>query len=540
MITHRSRGFVYPDYVSPLPADEFLKGVQYKQKMFDEGVALVNSQLDAYREIRNSLLKEQDKKYFDQEATKLVNALNKTAGLDFSVKGNVTAALNTGKQLINDPYIKAAAESSATYKKMMEEYSKLDASKKSNVNDFFFFNEIKNWQNDGKVGSKLNYNPYTIYTDEHVKLWGELSKTLKPEEVEYPEFDQRTGQWIMKKSFSGVSAERFRNAYLNGLSAQAKNQLDMEARYRVMNSDKDALVKSYYQNHQSILTDIDARMAKNEADKNELTKKYGPNSPEVMRVNESINQLNLTRQYYNEQSSKPADQISDNDLVGFVKDNLIKDAAGSFAYQNTKTELEANPYALDRARMANNITEAQAKARIDIAKEQELDRLGLSSRRASAEETLAPGAYIPTAAYEKQPGVLSLVDWYGQVESLAQGKQNQTAIQRFAGDSTIEQTLARAEQENSWDPVDSRMIRETFSSPEIAEQYFWKLKGLKNMLVNGTTKPVNSSGTSLEITPSTILSVKEITGQVRDIPYSAFLKKPGSYLAAIQEIKIKE
>jgi len=540
MITHRSRGFVYPDYVSPLPADEFLKGVQYKQKMFDEGVALVNSQLDAYREIRNSLLKEQDKKYFDQEATKLVNALNKTAGLDFSVKGNVTAALNTGKQLINDPYIKAAAESSATYKKMMEEYSKLDASKKSNVNDFFFFNEIKNWQNDGKVGSKLNYNPYTIYTDEHVKLWGELSKTLKPEEVEYPEFDQRTGQWIMKKSFSGVSAERFRNAYLNGLSAQGKNQLDMEARYRVMNSDKDALVKSYYQNHQSILTDIDARMAKNEADKNELIKKYGPNSPEVMRVNESINQLNLTRQYYNEQSSKPADQISDNDLVGFVKDNLIKDAAGSFAYQNTKTELEANPYALDRARMANNITEAQAKARIDIAKEQELDRLGLSSRRASAEETLAPGAYIPTAAYEKQPGVLSLVDWYGQVESLAQGKQNQTAIQRFAGDSTIEQTLARAEQENSWDPVDSRMIRETFSSPEIAEQYFWKLKGLKNMLVNGTTKPVNSSGTSLEITPSTILSVKEITGQVRDIPYSAFLKKPGSYLAAIQEIKIKE
>lgn len=540
MITHRSRGFVYPDYVSPLPADEFLKGVQYKQKMFDEGVALVNSQLDTYREIRNSLLKEQDKKYFDQEATKLVNALNKTAGLDFSVKGNVTAALNTGKQLINDPYIKAAAESSATYKKMMEEYSKLDASKKSNVNDFFFFNEIKNWQNDGKVGSKLNYNPYTIYTDEHVKLWGELSKTLKPEEVEYPEFDQRTGQWIMKKSFSGVSAERFRNAYLNGLSAQAKNQLDMEARYRVMNSDKDALVKSYYQNHQSILTDIDARMAKNEADKNELIKKYGPNSPEVMRVNESINQLNLTRQYYNEQSSKPADQISDNDLVGFVKDNLIKDAAGSFAYQNTKTELEANPYALDRARMANNITEAQAKARIDIAKEQELDRLGLSSRRASAEETLAPGAYIPTAAYEKQPGVLSLVDWYGQVESLAQGKQNQTAIQRFAGDSTIEQTLARAEQENSWDPVDSRMIRETFSSPEIAEQYFWKLKGLKNMLVNGTTKPVNSSGTSLEITPSTILSVKEITGQVRDIPYSAFLKKPGSYLAAIQEIKIKE
>ena len=539
MITHRSKGFVYPDYVSPLPADEFLKGVQYKQKMFDEGVSLVNSQLDTYREIRNSLLKDQDKKYFDQEATKLVNALNKTAGLDFSVKGNVTAALNTGKQLINDQYIKSAAESSATYKKMMEEYSKLDASKKSNVNDFFFFNEIKNWQNDGKVGSKLNYNPYTVYTDEHVKLWGELSKTLKPEEVEYPEFDERSGQWIMKKSFSGVSAERFRNAYLNGLSAQGKNQLDMEARYRVMNSDKDALVKSFYQNHQTILTDIGARIAKNEADKNELTKRYGPNSPEVMRVNESINQLNLTRQYYNEQTSKSPDQISDNDLASFIKDSIIKDASGSFAYENKKTELEANPYALDRAKMANNITEAQAKARIDIAKEQELDRLGLSARKASGEESLAPGAYMPTAAYDKQPGVQSFVDWYGQVESLAQGKQNQTAIQRFAGDNTIEQTLERASQENSWNPVDRRMINETFSSPQIAEQFFYKLMGIRNIL-NGTSKAKNSSGTAVDLNPSTILSVKEITGQVRDIPYSAFLKKPGSYLAAIQEIKIKE
>ena len=375
MITHRSKGFVYPDYVSPLPADEFLKGVQYKQKMFDEGVALVNSQLDTYRDVRNSLLKDQDKKYFDQEATKLVNALNKTAGLDFSIKGNVTAALNTGKQLVNDQYIKSAAESSATYKKMLEEYGKLDASKKSNVNDFFFFNEIKNWQNDGKVGSKLNYNPYTVYTDEHVKLWNELSKTLKPEEVEYPEMTPG-GDWIMKKSFSGVSAERFRKAYMTGLSAQGKNQLDMEARYRVMNGDKDGLVKSYYQNHETILTDIDNKMAKNEADKNELIKKYGPKSPEVMRINQANNDLNLSRQYYNEQMSKPYDQISDNDLVGFIKDNMINDASGAFAYQNKKEELQQNPYAVDRAQMMNNIAEAQAKA---DAKSAIATRLGLTA-----------------------------------------------------------------------------------------------------------------------------------------------------------------
>jgi hypothetical protein len=541
MITHRSKGFVYPDYVSPLPADEFLKGVQYKQKMFDEGVALVNSQLDTYRDVRNSLLKDQDKKYFDQEATKLVNALNKTAGLDFSIKGNVTAALNTGKQLVNDQYIKSAAESSATYKKMLEEYGKLDASKKSNVNDFFFFNEIKNWQNDGKVGSKLNYNPYTVYTDEHVKLWNELSKTLKPEEVEYPEMTPG-GDWIMKKSFSGVSAERFRKAYMTGLSAQGKNQLDMEARYRVMNSDKDGLVKSYYQNHETILTDINNKMAKNEADKNELIKKYGPKSPEVMRINQANNDLNLSRQYYNEQMSKPYDQISDNDLVGFIKDNMINDASGAFAYQNKKEELQQNPYAVDRAQMMNNIAEAQAKARIDIAKEMELDRLGLSARKAAkagAEETLPPGTYVPDASYEKQPGIQSFIDWYGQSSTLAEGEQNSLAIQRFAGDKTIQQTLDRADDENNWpNPVDRRTINETFTSPEMAEQFFWKLKGIVKV-IKGKTILKDSSGNDIVVGDSTIVSIRDQNGNVQDMPMKAFLSKPGKALAGMLDIKIK-
>jgi hypothetical protein len=308
-----------------------------------------------------------------------------------------------------------------------------------------------------------------------------------------------------------------------------------------MNGDKDGLVKSYYQNHETILTDIDNKIAKNEADKNELIKKYGPKSPEVMRINQANNDLNLSRQYYNEQMSKPYDQISDNDLVGFIKDNMINDASGAFAYQNKKEELQQNPYAVDRAQMMNNIAEAQAKARIDIAKEMELDRLGLSARKAKdgTEEALAPGAYMPTASYEKQPGVQSFVDWYGQVESLAQGKQNQTAIQRFAGDKTIEQTLDRAADEGNWNPLDRRLINETFSSPQIAEQYFWKLKGIRNIL-NGSSKAKNSAGTDVDLNPSTILSIKEVTGQVRDIPYSAFLKKPGTYLAAIQDIKIKE
>jgi hypothetical protein len=350
------------------------------------------------------------------------------------------------------------------------------------------------------------------------------------------------GDWIMKKSFSGVSAERFRKAYMTGLSAQGKNQLDMEARYRVMNSDKDGLVKSYYQNHETILTDINNKMAKNEADKNELIKKYGPKSPEVMRINQANNDLNLSRQYYNEQMSKPYDQISDNDLVGFIKDNMINDASGAFAYQNKKEELQQNPYAVDRAQMMNNIAEAQAKARIDIAKEMELDRLGLSARKAAkagAEETLPPGTYVPDASYEKQPGIQSFIDWYGQSSTLAEGEQNSLAIQRFAGDKTIQQTLDRADDENNWpNPVDRRTINETFTSPEMAEQFFWKLKGIVKV-IKGKTILKDSSGNDIVVGDSTIVSIRDQNGNVQDMPMKAFLSKPGKALAGMLDIKIK-
>ena len=92
MISHRSRRVRLPDYVDPLPPEDFLKGIQYRQQSYDEGIALVQKQLDNYRTIRDSLAKPQDKEYFDQEALKLVKAINSKAGLDFSVKSNVLSS----------------------------------------------------------------------------------------------------------------------------------------------------------------------------------------------------------------------------------------------------------------------------------------------------------------------------------------------------------------------------------------------------------------------------------------------------------------
>jgi hypothetical protein len=368
MISHRSKQFVYPDYISPLPADEFLKAATYKQKMYDEGVTLVNKQLDAYQSIRDSLDKEQDRKYFDQEASKFVNALNKNSSLDLSVKSNLQATLQSGNQLVHDPYIKQAAESSAVRKKMIEEQSKLDPSKRSQINDYFFNKEIENWYNDGKVGSKLAYNPYTVYTDEHIKLWSTLVDKMKPDTTE--EYIQdKSGAWITKVTYTGKSAEKLQGAYQDGLSPQAQNQLRMEAQYQLETGDKDKLSQDYTQYNQIAVQQLGTEIAKAETSRGEYVKKYGENSPEASKLTNDIYQLKLKQSIYEENANKAPEN---GDLVSYLINDKILTGSNEWAYQQAKKDTIANPYVVDREKMKNNIIEAEAKAQIN-------DKYGLNA-----------------------------------------------------------------------------------------------------------------------------------------------------------------
>ena len=365
MISHRSRRVPLPEYVSPLPADIFLKGIQYRQAQYDEGRALVQTQLDNYRKIKDSLKKPQDKEYFDQEALKLVRAINSKAGLDFSIKSNVQSVLSAGKQLINDPIIKQAAESTATYNKMMEEYSKLDGSKKSPVNDYFFFKELKSWMDDGKYGSKLNYNPYTVYTDEHIKLRTDLVSKLKPTITESYE-PTPDGKFIMKYKYSGVSAERFKRAYLAGLSEQAKNQLNMEAMYQLETGDKSKYAQSYTDYLTSVVSELDTKLSSLDADKQQKIKKYGEGAPELVNINSQIADLSMKKKFYSERLNRPSNEISDNELAMFIQDQLITDASEGFAYQQVSKDLKENPYTLDDYRTRNDLALHKLKTKFNI------------------------------------------------------------------------------------------------------------------------------------------------------------------------------
>lgn len=515
MISHRSKPFVYPDYISPLPADEFLKGVMYKQKMYDEGVSLVNKQLDAFQSIRDSLAKEQDRKYFDQEATKLVNALNKNASLDLSVKSNLQSVLQSGNQLVRDPYIKQAAESSAAYKKGMEELSKLDPSKRSAVNDYFFNKDMQSWLNDGKVGSKLAYNPYTIYTDEHKKLWSEIVDKMKPDTTESLVFDGSSGQWITKTTYSGKSAEKLRGAYMAGLSAQGQNQLRMEAQYQLETGDKNALTQDYIKYNQLVAQDLGTKIASKEEDKGTASKKYGESSPEVLALTNQIKELKMQQSVYEENAGKTPDQLTDADLTGHLINQKIIDPSNDWAYEQVKRDVTANPYVVDHEKMINNIREHEEKIKTNL-------RYGLDA------DGKVPNAGMPLGYAEMPASQLSSTESLitnnkllaNIATNLAGTFENNPSllagINAFISNGpgqdlkTVKEVLKRAMVAPTWAPQDRKKIMEEMSgSPELYK-LMAQNPGMKGELIKVSDK-------NMKLAKTWFNTLKKIGGSVFDV-----------------------
>ena len=216
--------FVYPDYIESLPADDLIKLAVKKQEMFDEGRSKVQQSIDAYGKIRNSLVRDVDKEYFDKNMNNLVKAINQNAGLDFSVKGNVDSVLNIGRPLENDATLLGAVDSAKTYNTMMEEYKKLDPKLKSPVNDYFYFKDIAAWKNNGDVGTKLNYQSYKPYQEGTGKKWGEAFSKIKPNIETQFEFTP-DGRRIQKTVVSSVDQGRVRDAYMSMLTPAEMEQL---------------------------------------------------------------------------------------------------------------------------------------------------------------------------------------------------------------------------------------------------------------------------------------------------------------------------
>ena len=370
--------FVYPDYISPLPADDLIKFASKKQEMYNEGEAKIQQTIDSYQKVKNQLVRDADKAYFDKSMSGLVKAINSSAGLDFSNKSNVQAVLNIGKPFENDPTLIKSITSSANYNKMMEDYKKLDAKSKSPSNDHMYFKGINSWMQDPNVGASLGYNQYKPYADGVVKKWGELEKDLKPN-IETVYEQSPDGRWITKQKISGVDQERFMKAYMSSLTPQEQEQLQIDAAYSLDLQGKDNVFANWQQSQQSNLNAYSSQLEELEGKKKIAVSKLGENDPTTLKLDAEIKKARMYRDATATRASKTPESISDSELISHLIDSQVFDAAEGYAYKQVESDLNENKYTLEAYKSSLNMSEYQAKAQIDIQKAAMMDQMGLST-----------------------------------------------------------------------------------------------------------------------------------------------------------------
>ena len=496
--------FEYPDYISPFPADELIKLAVKKQEMYDEGRSLVQKQIDTYSQIRGELVKDQDKEYFDKSMASLVKSINSSAGLDFSNKANVQAVLNVGKPFERDSNLINAVQSSKNYSKMMEEYKKLDPKFKSPSNDHAYFKGIKSWMDDPNVGASLGYSQYKPYADGVVKKWGELEKELKPD-IQTVYEQSPDGRWITKQKISGVDQDRFMKAYMSSLTPQEQEQLRLDAEYSLELKGKDNVFSAWQQSQQSNLDAYNKQLNDLEAKRTTADSKLGENDPTTMRLDAEIKKARMFRDATATKASKTPDTIDQSELLSYLIDSQVFDAAEGYAYQQVESDLNENKYTLEAYKSSLNIGEYQAKAQIDIQKAAVMDQMGLStsSDGSTSKKSSLVGFNV---AKEKDLSNMEVIQDFSELTSLSPeenaklnngitnlggyklSEDGKSIVPNYSIDkngvrknkSTVQDVLNLANAENSIDVPSTTTLTRLLGNNR--ENYLYKLKGILDNL----------------------------------------------------------
>ena len=374
--------FEYPDYISPLPADDLLKFAEKKQQMYDEGVSKIQQSLDTYNNLRSSILTDVEKEYFDKSMGNLVKSISNSAGLDFSNKANVQAVLSVGKPLERDNNILTAISNGKEVSRRQEEISKMKPEARSAANDSDYFQDVQDYMKSGKLGYKLGTKEYTPFVDVSAKIQ-DMMKGAK--ENGYLE-EYSDGQYIRTVSVKGLSEQEIAAKVRATLGAKEQNQIRIDAMYDVKQRGTEAAhadVVNYYSAMDAStqaglnLSSQKVREAQSAFDRSGTTSakkvlEQAKQQYEQFRVQSDIVKDNL-------------DKISDinnfnpNQYVAIYQDKFISQQANAYAYRQEERKMQADPYG----------TQAQA-----FRNAREMAFLNADLERKTAEATIPKGSKI--------------------------------------------------------------------------------------------------------------------------------------------------
>lgn len=346
-ISHRHQPNIYPEYISPLPADELIKVGIMKQDLYSKGVEKVQSQIDTLDQYGFSLVKDVDKQYFSQEMDKFLKAVNDgSAKTDFSNINNLRNLLSIGKPLENNPLILNAIESSKELQRRQEILKSMKPELRSAANDDYFMEDAENWYNDGQVGSKLaSGKAYIPYTDINAKI-AEKLKILKPDVEKY--LSSRGGGLLDIVTIERLTDKKIAEAVQSDLDEKERMQLRLDAKYSLKTMGPENIQAIALKDFQERLDQANKGLVTKgqELDKYRLMYQTSPtayNKALVDQAEQDLLGLSISKESAEENINKFSDvtQIDLNTYLPYYMGNYI--TSKSRAYSYAKVEHDYKP-----------------------------------------------------------------------------------------------------------------------------------------------------------------------------------------------------
>jgi hypothetical protein len=344
--------------------------------MYTEGLAKVQQNVDAYGQLRNNIKTDVEREYFDKTMDNLVNTINQSAGLDFSMKGNVQAVLNIGKPLERDEYITTAISNGKEITRRQETLSKLKSNERSAANDADYFEDVEDYMKSGKLGYKLGTKEYTPYID----ISKEINERMKGAKENGTVDIMMDGKYIRTESTKGLTNDQVAAKIRAGLGGKEYNQLRIDAMYDLKQRGVEqghAEVVNYYSN---LKQTSEAILLQSQNNLKAAQDAYAKAPTESARLDlEAVRGPLEEARTQVEVANKNLTQVSDinnfnpNQYVNLFTDKFISNQSNAYVYKQVEAKIEADPYGTIEAnsKKAMNLAAFNSQLRREEDKEKE-------------------------------------------------------------------------------------------------------------------------------------------------------------------------
>lgn len=366
-------------YIQQLPVEAMVSVGMEKQKRYDEGIQKIQSQIESVAGL--DVVKPVHKEYLQSKLNELGNNLKGVAAGDFSNFQLVNSVGGMIGQVVKDPVVKNAYQSTQLLRKQQQNLEEARKSGKSSVeNEAWFNDQVLEWQNNPDLLTPFT-GEYIEYTDVDKKLRDVASKIKEIEQsVDIPYVRDAAGNVILDKNgqptvddamlrikVKGTPAEKILNNFYSSLTENDKRQLMITGNYHYRGASKatfkNDIISTYDSRKKALSNQVVDWAVKLKTDSS-LT------DAQKTEIEAAINAANtkLNDGYFEKEAAREIDSIDKSDIKDFkyrlYTQKYLTGLAQDLSNQSYTQETLSNPYAqmaMEKKKLAFQVERAKVE-----------------------------------------------------------------------------------------------------------------------------------------------------------------------------------